>query len=1127
MKPLKLLCRCVFLFNAFFIFGGAVRGQTLEEGFRQPSQEAHPRTWWHWVSGNVSKEGITLDLEAMKRVGIAEAQIFNVNQGPQGPVKTFSAEWHQLVGHAVRESARLGMQLGFENCPGWSESGGPWVKPEEAMQFVFTTEAMVHGGQKIKITLSPGNRMAWGDIATWAFPAVAGDDVALTGRNEALSASAGAGGLEKICDGKEETFAVIPKAEGAQFLQVAFSEPRSFGSFRLMLDHRKWDTGGDVAISDDGVEFRKIGRITMSVFCQGDTHVYLSSFAPAKARYWRLEFDPDSEHAEVHVCELTFAGARMPMWDRKAAYWADVTSNDRPSWAIPGGMVIDPKTLVNLSDKIKPDGTLEWDAPAGNWTVVRFGYASKGQQNSPATEEATGWECDKLSRAAVANHFNNGLMGMVLKDAGPQAGKALKTMLADSWEAGCQNWTPAMREEFQKRCGYDLLPWLPTLSGRIVGSLEQSERFLWDFRRVIADLTADNHYGELRDLAHQHGLQFYAEAPGIFMPAVADELQCKGRVDIPMGEFWIPDSPDKGIADCKEASSAAHINGLRWAAAEAYTAFPSLSSWKNDPFSLKALGDRSFCLGINRIVFHRYAHQPFANRFPGITMGPWGINFERTQTWWEQGRAWMDYLSRCQWMLSQGAFVADVCYFYGEGAPNTLPLRAKLGIPEGYDYDGCDAETLLKMEVRDGRLVLPGGMSYRLLVLPPTDRMTPAVLAKIRDLARAGASIVGNRVSQSPSLRNYPQADGILKNLADELWGMGAETPGMRAVGKGRILFGKALDQCLPQLGLAPDFTAKPATAKLLYIHRALPKGDVYFVSNQEYRGVDAACRFRVAGRVPEFWHPDTGVIEAAPVYTQSGNCIEVPMHLDAAGSVFVVFRKDQGREDHLVSIRRAGVADAPEGSPALLGTGFDLSPSDGWTTVLTPWVEGTYTATFASGRQWRHEVSATPENRLPGPWSLRFPPGWGAPGQVTLEQLISWADHPEEGVKHFSGTAVYTKDFEVNAVQLGAGKALRLNLGVVKNLAEVKVNGRDLGVLWKPPFIVDISGIAKPGRNTLEVKVTNLWPNRMIGDQSIAPEKRYTWSTVSPFQADTPLLESGLIGPVILQSAQMLRVNP
>ena len=525
----------------------AQAADVLRSGFESPPDEAKPRTWWHWVSGNISKEGITLDLEAMKRVGIAEAQVFNVDQGPAGAVRTLSAEWNELTKFAIQEADRLGIELTFENCPGWSTSGGPWVTPEKSMQNVYWSTTTAKGGSDVELTLPKGkDTVGYTDIAVLAFP---------TPRDDAKVSKTGEG----------------------------------------------------------------------------------SRLADARA---------------------------------KAGFESNVRSRIATPWPIPQDKTISQKQIIDLTAQMAADGKLKWVAPAGDWTILRIGHASNGTKNHPTVPEATGLEVDKLSAEAVASHFNDGMMGMVIKDAGPLVGKSLKYMLCDSWEAGSLNWTPMMRETFVKRFGYDPIPWLPTLTGRVVGSVELSERFLWDFRRLIADMTANNHFGTLQKLAHDHGMQFYAEAPGIGMPCVADELQCKARTDIPMGEFWLHGD---GSADVKEAASAAHINGKRWVAAESFTGRTEDASWKNDPYGVKALGDKHFCLGLNRMVFHRYAHQAYPGREPGVTMGPWGLNFERSNTWWEPGAAWLKYIARCQWMLSQGDAVSDVLFFYGEWAPTRCP----------------------------------------------------------------------------------------------------------------------------------------------------------------------------------------------------------------------------------------------------------------------------------------------------------------------------------------------------------------------------------------------------------------------------------------------------------------------
>jgi hypothetical protein len=418
--------------------------------------------------------------------------------------------------------------------------------------------------------------------------------------------------------------------------------------------------------------------------------------------------------------------------------------------------------------------------PAGKWVILRMGYSLTGQKNAPATPEATGYEVDKLSRQHVESYLGY-YVGQVAEALGPYFGKSFRYFLMDSWEAGMENWTEEMLREFRQRRGYDPLPYLPVLTGRVVQSAEVSDRFLWDFRCTLADLLAENHYGAAANFLHQRHIGLYAEAMGAGLPTTGDGLQDKGRVDIPMGEFWTllpggspsPEHP----ADVREAASAAHIYGKTLAAAESFTSAPNIPGWGQSPFYLKPLADYYLANGINRIVFHTSVHQPFVDQShrPGITLWMFGQHYTRNITWAEQSRAWNAYLARCSYLLQQGRFVGDLAYYYGEGAPLSVPFWEKVQPepPIGYNYDTLNTEVLLtRLSVADGRLVLPDGLSYRVLVLPETlRRLTLPVLRKIRDFVAAGATVVGPQPTESPSLAGWPSADEEIRALAEELWG--------------------------------------------------------------------------------------------------------------------------------------------------------------------------------------------------------------------------------------------------------------------------------------------------------------------------------------------------------------------
>ena len=605
--------------------------------FAAPPQSAKPWVYWFWLNGNISREGITADLEAMHRVGIGGVLIMEVDQGiPLGPVPFAGPKWRELFKHMVAEAGRLGIEVDMNNDAGWNGSGGPWVKPEHGMQKVVWTETAIEGAKQFDGVLPQPQTVGnyYRDIAVLAFPTPAADG-----------------------DSKK----------------------------RYRIDHIEGKTA--------------LGRETVT----------------PRAQY--------------------------------------------P--AVPAEAIVARDGIQNLTAKLDAKGRLTWDAPAGKWTVLRIGHTLTGVVNGPSPKSGEGLECDKLSREAFDEHWA-GLMGKLIADVGPEAGKTLTYTHIDSWENGSQNWTPKMREEFQQRRGYDMLPWLPVMTGRVVDSLEASERFLWDLRKTISELNNDNYAGRAAELAHQHGMKLSIEAYGSGM---FDDISYGGRADSPMGEFWIGGG---AIETLKDMASAGHVYGRNIVGAESFTAVTEVAKWMNSPQTIKSLGDTAFCEGINRFVFHRYAMQPWLNRVPGMTMGPWGIHYERTETWWNQTGPWHEYLARCNYLLRQGLFVADICYLQTEDAPNGLAYAPRTA----YAFDGCPPEVVLtRMKVEDGRLVLPDGMSYRLLVLPPSETMTPVLLAKIKELVEAGATVVGSKPLKSPSMSDYPKCDADLQQLVAELWG--------------------------------------------------------------------------------------------------------------------------------------------------------------------------------------------------------------------------------------------------------------------------------------------------------------------------------------------------------------------
>ena len=1087
---LSVLALVMFAFAA-----SADPADLLEGGFLNPPDSAKPQTWWHWMNGNITKAGITADLEAMKQIGLGGATIVNVDAGiPRGPVNFMSPEWRNDFKFAMQEANRLGLEMCVENCAGWSSSGGSWNTVTNAMQRVTISEVHVMGPTNFSGALPqpPTTLDFYRDIAVLAFPAL------------------DAGAMITNLDAKD-------------------------------------GRNGKAVLSSPNV---------------GDS----------------------------------IAGA------------------------------IQSRQIIDLTPVLTPSGKLDWPVPSGKWVILRLGYTPTGVKNHPAPLEGTGLECDKFSKAALDAHWA-GFMQKILDDIGPLAGKTLDSSLIDSYEVGGQNWTKDFPAEFARRRGYSPFKFLPTFTGRVVDNPAVSERFLWDVRRTIADLFAENYYGHFSELCRAHGLKSAIEPyTGPF-----ESLQSGAPSGLVMGEFW---TGSQGEPSVKLAASVAHIYGKTLVGAESFTARPDVGRWQNDPYSLKTLGDLMFCWGLNRYVFHRYAMQPWTNRWPGMTMGQWGFHFERTVTWWNEGKPWIDYITRCEFLLQQGRAVQDVAYFDGESAP--VEIRdGNPALPAGYDYDAVDADVLLHgATVKDGRLTLASGANYAALVLPPEDiNMTPQTLQSIAKLVRAGATVVGPRPEHSPSLADYPKCDVQVKELAAELWDKCDGSHVLEnACGKGRVVWNKALNDVFAEENLKPDFEfhGSSAATQLAYTHRVAGAADIYFVSNQR-REFDAAdCTFRVSGKTPELWHPGTGVIEPAPVWSEHDGRITVRLNFEPAESVFVIFRHAANGADHIVAVSGGASSESSAAAPRLeiqraiyaasggtngldvtaklsglvrngqltvevrndffgvdpavnrvkeLRVDYTLDGKPGHATVpenetltlpetastgqppqwetsvaasgspaVKAWSNGRVELRTAGGRIFHADATDLPApQEINGSWDLTFPPNWGAPPSVSLDKLISWTDHTNNGVRYFSGTATYEKDIDISADRLSAGHELWLDLGAVKNFAEVSLNGQTFGVLWKPPFRVNVTAAAKPGLNKLAVKVTNLWPNRLIGDEQLPPDVewrgkqlagwpqwlldgkpsptgRLTFTTWHHWTKDSPLLESGLLGPVTLRTAEIIR---
>jgi len=957
-------------------------GSQLALEFAQPPDSARPGVYWYFMDGNLSREGMTRDLESMTDAGLGHLVFLEVNVGvPRGAVDFLSDTWQDLFVHAVREAERLGIEITLGVGPGWTGSGGPWVKPEQSMQHLVAGKVEVEGPGRFDAVLPvpPPHRPFFGDVP-------------------------------------------------AQMR----SEWESFSR--------------DVAV--------------------------LAFPTPSVA--WTL---PDiEEKALVYRAPFSSQPGVKPTLEAPAEYSA-----------APKGSTVPLNRIVDLTSRLRPDGTLDWQVPAGKWTVLRLVSRNNGASTRPAPAPGIGFECDKFDAAALDAHFAE-YVGRLLKRVGPrQPGRGWTMLHMDSWEMGAQNWTPRLRDEFRKRRGYDPLPYYPVVQGIVVGSREISERFLWDLRVTGQELVIEYHAEHLKTLARQQGFGLSIE-PYDMNPV--NDFDLGAVADVPMCEFWSVGFDT--TYSCQEASSIAHILGRPVVAAEAFTGAPG-EDWKLFPGALKNQGDWAFGVGINRLTYHTFAHKPDDGR-PGMVMGPYGVHWDRGQTWWSMVTPYHRYIARCQHLLRQGRTVADILYLMPEGAPNVFqpPPSAFSGSPHlpdrrGYNFDGCSAEALIRLaDVREGRVVFPSGASYRILVLPDSPTMTPVLLEKLESLIRAGATVVGIPPRKSPSLVDYPGCDEEVARKAESLWGSLQPPPEQTLLtcGKGRIFWGGALRPSAPEsalalypayepvaqllnsLGEVPDFES---SGPVRTTHRRTEDREIYFVANRSGEPMRTIASFRIAQGVPELWDPMTGRIRALPEFTRAGVRTTVPLRFEAYESAFVVFPTERGAR-----------------------TAFPSEAAVNFTEVKSI-------------------------GSVEGPWQVDFGPGMGAPARVRFETLQDWTRRSEPGIQHYSGVATYRTAFNLPEVVRGVRSTpLYLDLGDVQVMARVRLNGQDCGMVWTAPWRVNVADAVRTTGNALEIEVANLWPNRMIGDAR-SPEAAHTRTTYHPYKATDPLLPSGLLGPVRL----------
>jgi len=1046
--------------------------------FADPPMECRPRVWWHWMNGNISKDGIRKDLLWMKDAGVGGVQVFDAGLSVPTAVPervTFmSPEWKDAFGYATRLADTLGFEMAIVSSGGWSDTGGPWVTPEDAMKTLNWKEMTVRGGGRIEAALPEPNVVCgkylthsfypvhrpefdyYRDIAVLAVK-IPEWDLSMEELGVRVTASDGSD-VDGLTDGDLNNVCLVqPGADGRAWVQFEFPEPVTMRScfyarkddYRPRED-RQWSFSmdGETWSGTSPDYWRRVPRATIDPFHTIDLE------EPTTARFFRLECCAPGDRLDYTELRL-YTDTRVNFDTEKAGFFVDPGVRDlypTPEYEYATA----PEDVIDLTDRCH-DGVLCWDAPEGRWRIYRFGYTIRGRRNNPASPEATGLEIDKLDPAVTSGYYHT-YLDMMNEASGGAMGGRLSHLMIDSFEAGCQTWTADMEKEFSRRRGYALRQWLPALTGHIIGSSETTDRFLQDWRQTLGEMLVDYHYDAVDPILEEYGLKRYTEFHESGRAFPVDGMEVKRNADIPMGAVWT--SPDsltavKYMADIRESASVAHIFGQNIVAAESFTTDGNLTysdgrklAWDMFPSQIKGAADMAFASGLNSVVVHCSVHQPVDDKYPGISLGQYGQWFTRHDTWAHEARLWTDYLARSSYLLRQGRFVADIAYFISE--TTNVSDRFRLEEPEvnkGYAYDFVNRRAL----------ALPDFSYKAVIVDPEVQSMSLEALQALKNLADRGVVIAGAEPRTYLGLNGLEPGSATeerFQYLVDAIWHSG----------RTNVVAFSQLDAALAARGVAEDVEFRGDRDKLRYVHRSLDDGELYFVTSSSSSPMRVTASFRVSGRKPVLMHAETGEVEDAPYRMVDGRT-EVNLDFNARDAVFVLF----GEETAVAEVK-------------------------------------------AAPKRERRVIS-----ELGGEgWKVRFPRDSGAPDEIKLDSLMSLSEHSDPGVRYFSGTATYVTELKLPKPRKGTRYVL--NLGTVHSLARVTVNGMECGAAWKAPFEIDITDFLRKGTNLIEIHVTNAWTNRLIGDarEGVHP---ITWISHKVIKADDPLHPAGLLGPVLIET--------
>lgn len=1097
---------------------------TLKVEFQNPPHSSKPLTWLHAMSGNMSAAGITKDLEAISDAGIGGTLLFNVTQGvPLGNVKFNSTEHIDLIGHLATESQRLGLSFGMHNCDGWTSSGGPWITPEHSMKHLTFNETIVKGGEVNLQLAQPFSRFNYyQDVAVLAYPALKTELIDAQIK-PTVTASDPSFDITLVQNGNLEDYSPLTVQEQQPvWIQFSYAQPYTLRLIDMLI-HEGRGLEFSLHTSNDGQNFTEQQALTLRR--PGKTTYALDeAFDGITAKHFRLV-----TNKTVHVKEVNLSSTPTMhnYLGRTSASRSDFQELGEIG-SVDKALTINTADIRDLTSHLKPDGRLQTQLPAGDWTIMRFGFTSTGAVNIPASREGTGLEVDKFSKASFKTHYDAYVTNVInkVKQVAPNA---LHTLEIDSYEVGAQNWTQGYEQHFKDTYGYDLVPFLPLFAGKFVDSADMSEQVLWDTRDLNNQLITENYYGYFTELANQDGIQTYLEPYG---SGPFNELDVASKADLPMGEFWLKNDNFRISA----SSSTANIYNKPIVSAEAFTQFPE-NNWLFHPTIGKADGDKSWALGVNQHVFHRFAHQANTHVMPGMTMNLWGAHLDRTQPWWDSaGKAWFKYIARGQHLLRQGQEVADVLWYLGDATPTVCPEQDALAsvMPTHINYDCLNTEVLQQLTMNKGLMTLPHGNEYKILVLNNHHSLNFSTVEKIYQLAKQGAVIIGDPIKKLAGRNNTPEQQNQFEVMIKDIWSRDTTYDIALDVNTSHGHSGEKHWLNQPQTQKV-DWKQILAThnwnfdltlndnSPFYFTHRKTPQHDIYFVYNDSTERKLFDASFNVAGKIPELWDAQTGTIKKLGAFssdTSDGNTTHVPFRLNAGESAFVVFSESSK------SVKPA--------SPSLV-------------------IQQDTEVLLNEDNQLQTLTTQDDSLAIDGAWSVSFDGFYGLNQTFDFAQLIDWKTHPEQSIRDYSGTAIYTKTIDVPESYLADNLQLHLHLGQVDVVATVTLNGNLVGTSWHAPYTLDISQYAKAGENQLEIKVANLWVNRLLADrklpdtsgftiarwqdpvvkmpkwytdnQPMPATERLTFSTQRFMQDDEPSVSSGLIGPVVIKPVKQVKL--